>query len=125
MTCTLSPSSSVCDSPHSSPMRSTDSSPSPRRAVWASSSKRFIAVWRNTVAIAPSTLRASSDSRDSAGSASSSSRANMICSPNTEAVSAIVSGVDICRIPCRAASAPCTPWPSSWASVRTSWRLAV
>ena len=41
-------------------MRSTDSSPSDRRRVCTRCSNRFIAIWRNTVAIAPSTRSASS-----------------------------------------------------------------
>ena len=40
-------------------MRSTDSSPSLRRRVWTRCSKRFIAIWRKTVAIAPSIRSAS------------------------------------------------------------------
>ena len=50
-------------SAHSSPNRSTDSSPSSRRAVCIASSKRFIAIWRNTVAIWSSRFDASSASR--------------------------------------------------------------
>ena len=52
-----------------------------------------MATWRKTVAIEPSMLSASSASRDSGVAASSSSRPNTSVSPNTLAVSAIVSGV--------------------------------
>ena len=44
--------------------RSSDSSPCSRRVVCARCSKRFIATWRNTVAIEPSMLSARSESRD-------------------------------------------------------------
>ena len=53
----------ACDAAHSSPKRSTDSSPASRRSVWIASSKRFIAIWRNTVAIWSSRFDASSASR--------------------------------------------------------------
>jgi len=44
----------------------------------------------------------------------------LIVSPNTDAVSASVSGVDDSSSPCSAARTWCTPWPSSCASVITS-----
>ena len=103
MISTASPSSSSWDSAHSSPKRSTASSPSSRRAVWTRCSKRFIATWRKTVAIAPSIGSASSASRDSGVSACSSRRPKTIVSPNTLAVSASVSGVAMWKMPWRAA----------------------
>ena len=106
-------------------MRSTDSSPSTRPAVCTSSSKRFIATWRNTVAIVSSRFSASSASREAGELSSASSRPKTIVSPNTDAVSASVSGVVWWKMPCPAASAKWTPWPSSWASVSTSRRRAV
>ena len=69
--------------------------------MWTRSSKRFIATWRKTVAIEPSIDSASSDSRDSGVGAASSSRPNTSVSPNTDAVSASVSGVAMWK----------TPWP--------------
>ena len=84
-----------------------------------------MAIWRKTVAIEPSMLSASSERRDSALPASASSRPNTIVSPNTDAVSASVSGVPWWKMPCRAASAKCTPWPSSCARIRTSRRRPV
>ncbi len=74
-------------------MRSTDSSPSLRRAVWARSSKVNIAVWRKTVAMCPSTCSASRASRSPGSSTVSSRRPKTTVSPNTDAVSASVSGV--------------------------------
>jgi hypothetical protein len=65
-------------------------------------------------------LSASSESRALGSGEASSSEAKISDSPNTEAVSASVSGVPWWKIPWRAASAACTPWPSSCASVSTS-----
>ena len=70
-------------------------------------------------------LSASSASRDSGVAARSSSRPKTIVSPNTLAVSAIVSGVAMWNTPWRPPSAAWTPWPSSCASVSTSRRSAV
>jgi hypothetical protein len=106
-------------------MRSSESSPSERRAVWARCSKRFIATWRKTVAIDPSMLSASSPSLDAGVGASSSRRPNTSVSPNTLAVSARVSGVEKWNTPWGRASAAWTPWPSSCASVSTSRRRDV
>ena len=77
------------------------------------------------MAIEPSMLSASSESRDSGVSAWSSSRPNTSVSPNTLAVSAMVSGVAMWKMPWRAPSAAWTPWPSSCASVSTSRRVDV
>ena len=55
----------------------------------------------------------------------SSSAWKVSISPNTEAVSASVSGVSDISAPCGPASTWCTPWPSSCASVITSRVLAV
>ena len=71
--------------------------------MWTRSSKRFIAIWRNTVAIEPSIDSASSARRDSGVSACSSRRPKTIVSPNTDAVSASVSGVAMWKTPWRAA----------------------
>ena len=88
-----------CVVAHSSPKRSTDSSPSSRRAVCTASSKRFIATWRNTVAIESSSVAASRANR-SFGSSMRASRALLVTvSPNTDAVSASVSGVDWWNVP--------------------------
>ena len=106
-------------------MRSTDSSPSARRAVWAACSNWFIATWRKTVAIDPSMFSASSDRRLAGVAASASRRRKTSVSPNTLAVSASVSGVCCSNGPRGRASAACRPWPSSWASVSTSRRLEV
>jgi hypothetical protein len=58
-----------------------------------------MATWRKTVATAPS-MRSLRRFRRSAGSvASARRRPNVTVSPNTEAVSAIVNGVDIWNIP--------------------------
>ena len=67
--------------------------------------------------------RTSMASRSRRSSSRSSRSWNTSASPNTEAVSAVVSGVWNCRYPRGAASSPCTPWPSSWARVITSARL--
>ena len=93
--------------------------------MWTASSKRFIAVWRKTVAIVSSRFEASSDSRDIGESVSSSSRRKTSASPNTDAVSQTVSGVCCSKMPRGTASAACTPWPSSCASVITSRRREV
>ena len=99
---------------------SVDSSPDSRRSVWMRCSNRFIAIWRNTAATAPSSDSASSDSRAAASGASPSSRSSTIVSPKIDAVSATVSGVVNSNMPLGRASAACTPWPSSWAMVSTS-----
>ena len=83
-----------CVASQSSPKRSTDSSPASRRAVWIASSKRFIAIWRNTAATAPSSAPASRSSRSAGPGARSSSRSRTMFSPKIEAVSASVSGVE-------------------------------
>ncbi len=93
--------------------------------MWAPFSNRFIAVWRNTVAIEFSMFSASSVSREAGVSAASSRRWNTSVSPNTEAVSQTVSGVCCSKMPRGMASAAWTPCPSSCASVITSRRLAV
>ena len=49
----------------------------------------------------------------------------MTVSPNTDAVSASVNGVLMWNTPCSRARYACRPWPSSWASVRTSRRRDV
>ena len=77
--------------------------PASRRSVCTRCSKRFIAIWRNTVATAPSTVSVSSASRESGVSACSSRRPKTICSPNTLAVSASVSGVLMWNTPWRRA----------------------
>ncbi len=116
---------SACVSAQSSPKRSTDSSPSERREVWTASSKRFIAIWRKTVAIWPSIDSASRLSRERASPAASSRRPKTSSSANTEAVSATVSGVSWWKIPRSRARYWWMPWPSSWASVVTSRRRPV
>ena len=72
-----------------------------RRWVCTASSKRFIATWRNTVAIEPSRLSASS-ARRAAGSSRRrrAARPKVTVSPNTDAVSARVSGVRMWNTPC-------------------------
>ena len=68
------------------------------------SSNRFIAIWRNTVAIWPSRLSASNARRASGSAVSSSNRPNVTVSPNTDAVSARVSGVRLVEdplLPCK------------------------
>ena len=78
------------------------------------------------MAIWPSRLSASSASRSCGiGRSSSSSRPNVTVSPNTDAVSASVSGVVWWKTPCSRARYACRPWPSSCASVSTSRRRAV
>ena len=52
----------------------------------------------------------------------SSSRPKVTVSPNTDAVSASVSGVVWWKIPCSRARYACRPWPISCASVSTSRR---
>ena len=84
-------------------MRSSDELALSRRSVWTRCSKRFIAIWRKTVAIEPSIVSASSDSRDSGVAACSSRRPKTIVSPNTLAVSASVSGVAKWKMPWLAA----------------------
>ena len=77
------------------------------------------------MAIVSSRFSASSARREAGEESSASSLPKTIVSPNTEAVSASVSGVCWWKIPWRAASAKWTPWPSSWASVSTSRRREV
>ena len=125
MISTVSPSIAAWVDAHASLNCSTDSSPSSRRCVCTRSSKRFIATWRNTVAIWPSRLSASSASRAAGSDVASSSRPNVTVSPNTDAVSASVNGVVWWKIPCSRARYACRPWPISWASVSTSRRRAV
>ena len=84
-----------------------------------------MAICRNTVAIEPSIDSASSARRDSGVEVCSSRRPNTSVSPNTLAVSAMVSGVAMWKTPWRAPSAACTPCPSSWASVSASRRRDV
>ena len=68
--------------------------PRSRRAVCTRCSKRFIAIWRKTVAIEPSIdLRQQRRAATPASAAASSRRPNTSVSPNTDAVSASVSGV--------------------------------
>ena len=90
------------------------------RSVCMACSKRFMAIWRNTAATAPSSDPASSDSRSAGPGARSSSRSSTIVSPKIDAVSAMVSGPVNWKMPCGPASEACTPWPSSCASVSTS-----
>ena len=59
--------------------------------------KRFIAIWRKTVAIESSILPASRFRRRRGSSSSASRRLNVSASPNTEAVSAVVSGVRVAK----------------------------
>ena len=54
---------------------------------------RFIATWRNTVAMESSTTEARSASRSLGSSSAPSRRPFVTVSPNTDAVSATVSGV--------------------------------
>ena len=88
------------------------------------SSKRFIAIWRKTVAIEPSIDSASSDSRDSGVGRPARAGGRRRASRRTPTRSRPASAA--CAAGGRragAASAACTPWPSSWASVSTSRRL--
>ena len=66
--------------------------PSSRRAVCTECSNRFIAIWRNTVAIESSNVEASSAKRSLGSSIIDRSRLLVTVSPNTDAVSATVSG---------------------------------
>ena len=111
--------------PRASRSRRRRARPASRRCVCTRCSKRFIATWRKTVAIVPSIDSASSDRRDSGVGEASSRRPNTSVSPNTEAVSASVSGVAMWNTPCLEPSAACTPCPSSCASVSTSRRRCV
>ncbi len=108
MTSTVSPNSAVWVLTQCSAKSSTDSSPTSRRWVCTASSKRFMATWRNTVAMLPSTCWASSANRSAGSSVWSSRRSKVTVSPNTDAVSASVSGVDWWKIPWGRARWPCT-----------------
>ena len=77
---------------HSRPTCSGDSSPSVRLAVCTASSKRFIATCRKIVAKDSSTWWHSIDSRTRGSRSSAITASNVSVSPNTEAVSARVSG---------------------------------
>ena len=110
---------------HSSFTRSSGSSPSSRRAACSACSKRVIATWRNTVANASSSFPHRSARRTRGSVSSRIRRRNTSISPNTLAVSAVVSGVSCSNSPCADASDWCTPWPSSCATVITSRRLPV
>jgi len=72
-------------------------------------SNRFIATWRNTVAICPSRLSANNARRAAGSDVESSNRPKVTVSPKTDAVSANVSGVVWWKIPCSRARYACRP----------------
>ena len=101
--------------------RSAPASARPRAARRAGGARySCIAIWRTTVFSMSSTLPASRTLRSSGSVSRFSSAWKVSISPNTEAVSARVSGVSHSSWPCGAASTWCTPWPSSCARVITS-----
>ena len=89
---TESPNICLCVPSQSSSSFSIESSPSSRRVVWTTSSNRFIAICRKTVAIESSIRPASRLSLRLGSSSIASSRLKVSASPNTDAVSAVVSG---------------------------------
>ena len=122
---TESPNSSDWHWIQSSLSRSVESSPCSRRSVWVRFSKRFIAIWRNVVAIASSSCPVSRSSRLRGSSSAASIPLNVSASPNTDAVSAVVSGVEALKSPSGCAIEPCRACPSSCASVRIERRSPV
>jgi hypothetical protein len=88
--------------------------------VWIASSKRFIAIWRNTAATAPS-RRAGQEVEPlgGAGRALQQPLEHDVLAEDRRRLGEGQRGGEV-EDALRRASVACTPWPSSWAIVSTS-----